>query len=405
MSGVSVGAQAAAVPMSAARRWACIVLLVVLGFALGCSEFVVIGIEPELAEYFGVNLAEVGKLISFFAMTYAVATPVLALSTGRFRRYQLLIAYSVLFCLGNAVAAFAPSFGVLLLSRVLIGAVSGALLAVGVTYLPELVGPKRVSIAISVVYAAFSVAMVISTSLAKMVADALSWEVALVATLVMAVVTCALLIAVLPREGATDAPATAREQARLLREPAVLAGMAIFVFGVGSVYVFYGYITPYLEQVLGMDTAAASGVLMGYGVMTLISNLVAGGLDARFGLKTLLVSFPVQAALLALLSVVGAAMPAALVVIMAIGLSMYLLSVPVISMFMGIAGKRHPKALTLASSLEPMAFNIGIAFGTAVGGVVVTGPGMGMVGFVGAVFSLVACALAALTLRLSRREA
>ena len=142
---------------------------------------------------------------------------------------------------------------------------------------------------------------------------------------------------------------------------------------------------------------------MGYGAMTLASNLIAGWLDARFGMRAELVTFPVQALLLAALSLVGPAMPWALVLIMAVGLSMYLLSVPIISMFMRIATERHPKALTLASSIEPMAFNVGIAFGTAVGGVVVSGPGMGVSGYVGAAFSLVACALVALTLRIDRR--
>ena len=389
---------------SRGRKLLCVALLVLLGFSLGCSEFVVIGIEPELAVAFDVDLARVGQLISSFALTYAVATPVLALSTGRFRRYQLLVAYSALFCVGNLVAAIATAFDVLLVSRVVIGSVSGALLGVGVTYLPELVGPRRVSIAISVVYAAFSVAMVISTSLAKIIADTLNWHAAMVGTLALAVLTCLLLVALLPRSGATDAPATVREQAVLLKEPAILCGMAIFVFGVGSVYTFYGYITPYLEDVLGMDTAAASATLMGYGAMTLVSNLVAGWLDARFGMRAELVTFPVQALILVLLSLVGPQMPAALVLIFAVGLSMYLLSVPIISMFMRIATERHPKALTLASSIEPMAFNVGIAFGTAVGGAVVSGPGMGVSGYVGAVFSLVACVLVAITLRVDRRK-
>ena len=389
--------------MSRSRKLLCVGLLVLLGFSLGCSEFVVIGIEPELAVAFDVSLARVGELISSFALTYAVATPVLALSTGRFRRFQLLVAYAALFCVGNVVAAVAPDFEVLLASRVVIGAVSGALLAVGITYLPELVAPGRVSMAISVVYAAFSVAMVISTSLAKIIADALDWHVAMAATLVLAVATCALLVALLPRQGETDEPATVAEQAVLLKEPAVLCGMAIFVFGVGSVYTFYGYVTPYLEQVLGMDTAGASATLMAYGAMTLVSNLAAGWLDVRFGLRTLVVSFPLQAVVLAAVSVAGSAMPAALVAIMAVGLSMYLLSVPVIGLFMRIARERHPKALTLASSLEPMAFNVGIAFGTAVGGAVVMGPGMEVSGYVGAAFSLVAWVIALMTIRLGKR--
>lgn len=382
---------------------ACVALLTLLGFSLGCSEFVVIGIETELAEAFGVSLARVGELISFFSITYAVCTPVLAITTGRFKRYQLLVAYAAVFITSNVAMAFAPTFELLLASRVLLGAVSGALLAVGVTFIPELVGVEKTSMMISIVYAAFSVAMVISTSAGKMIAETMDWHLAMVGVLAMAVITSLALLAVLPRTGSTDEPATMREQAVLFLEPQILTGMAIFIFGVGSVYVFYGYVTPYLETILGLDALGASTVLMAYGVACFFSNLLSGWLDARFGMKSLLASFLVQAALLFGLFALGSTMPAALAVVLAIGLSMYIVSVPCISLFMRVARTRHPKALTLASSLEPMSFNTGIAFGTAVGGAVVSGPGMAQVGLVGGAFSIVALALVAITLLLDRK--
>lgn len=117
--------------LTRARRHLCVALLVLLGFSLGFSEFVVIGVEPDIADSLGVTLAQAVELISFFAVTYAVLTPVLALSIARFRRFQLLVAYSAVFVLANLVQALAPGFGMLLASRVLIGAVSGALLALG----------------------------------------------------------------------------------------------------------------------------------------------------------------------------------------------------------------------------------------------------------------------------------
>ena len=375
----------------------CVALLTLLGFSLGCSEFVVIGIEPELSEAFGVSLARVGELISFFSIAYAVLTPVLAITTGRFKRFTLLIAYAAIFIAANAVMAFAPTFDVLLASRVLLGAVSGALLAVGVTYIPELVGVKRTSFMISIVYAAFSIAMVVATSAGKIIAETLDWHVAMIGVLTMAVITCVVLIAVLPRTGATDEVSTMREQAALFCEPQVLTGMAIFIFGVGSVYVFYGYITPYLETVLGMDALGASSVLMAYGVACFFSNLISGWIDGRLGMKALVATFPVQAALLFALWALGGAMPAALAPVLLVGLTMYFVSVPCISLFMRVARTSHPKALTLASSLEPMSFNCGIAFGTAVGGAVVSGPGLAQVGLVGGAFSLVACALVVIT--------
>lgn len=393
---------ASAAALSRPMRLLCIGLLVLLGFSLGCSEFVVIGIEVNIADAFSVTLAQAGELISMFAITYAACTPVLAIVTGRFRRFQLLVTYAAIFCAANLVQALAPTFAVLLLSRVLIGAVSGAFLAVGVTFIPELMGPERMSMGISVVYAAFSVAMVVATSAGKMVAELFTWRVATWASLALAVVTCAALVAVLPREGATDEPATMREQAGLLAEPQVLTGILIFVFGVGCVYVFYGYVTPYLEQVLGLSAMEASAALMGYGVVCFFSNLLSGWLDARFGMRALVVTFPLLAALLFGLWALAAAMPAALAVVMGIALLMYVASVPCISAFMETARRSHPKALTLASSLEPMSFNIGIAFGTAVGGAVVSGPGIASVGLVGGVFALVALALVLVTLRLIR---
>ncbi|HIU05882.1 MAG TPA: MFS transporter [Candidatus Coprousia avicola] len=381
-----------------------IALLVALGFSLGCSEFVVIGIETELADAFGVTLSRVGELISFFSVAYAVLTPTLAITTGRFRRYPLLAVYVALFCLGNVAMTFAPTFEILLAARVLLGAVSGALLALGVTYIPELVGVERTSMTISVVYAAFSVAMVFITSAGKMIAHTLDWHLVMVASLALAVATSAALLAVLPRSGSTDEPATMREQASLLTEPQVLTGALIFVFGVGSVYVLYGYITPYLETVVGLDAMSASTVLMAYGVACFFSNLLSGWADGRFGLRALMVSFPIQAALLALVWLAGPSPVAAIASILAVGLSMYIVSVPCISVFMKAARRWHPKALTLASSLEPTAFNTGIAFGTAVGGAVVGGIGIAHAGLVGAAFSLVAFALTGITLVLDRRR-
>lgn len=383
----------------------CIALLVALGFSLGASEFIVIGIQPELAETLNIPLAQTGMFMSAFSITYAVATPVLALSTGRIPRYTLLIAYSVLFVLGNVAAVLSTSFEMLLAARVLIGLVSGALLAVGVTYIPELVGMKRISMCISLVYAAFSVSMVVATSVGKFIAATLEWHYALIGTLVLSIVVCLALVLALPKKGAADIPAGVREQLPLLRDPRMICGAAIFMFGVGSVYVFYGYVTPYLEDILGMDTLAASAALMGYGGTCFISNLLSGVLDTRFGIKALVATFPIQAALLLALFFVGSAMPAAYIVILGVALSMYLVSTPCVSLFMTTAGNEYPQALTLASSLEPTAFNVGIAFGTAVGGAVISSIGMGYVGLVGAAFSLVACALAAFTTHIVRKRA
>ncbi len=389
--------------MSRTRARLCIVFLVLSGFSLGVSEFVVIGIEPDIAEYFNIPLARAGELISFFSVAYALCTPVLALTTGRFHRFTLLIAYSIIFCAANLFAIIAPSFEMLLFSRVLLGAVSGALLAVGITYIPELVGIEKTPWTISIVYAAFSVAMVLTTPLTKIVADLLTWELAFWGALILAIASCLALICVLPHGGSTDVPATLRGQLPMLRDPRIICGALVFMFGVGAVYVLYGYITPYLEDVLFLDTAGTSTVLMCYGCACFISNLLSGWCSQRFGMKGLIPVFLCQAAALAGLAVVGSATVPAIAIIIVIALTMYVVSTPCITMFMFVARTEYPEAATLAASLEPMSFNIGIAFGTAVGGMVVSNIGIASAGFVGGALSLVACTLVIITIRLDQK--
>lgn len=388
--------------ISPARSKACVATLILLGFALGCSEFMPIGIESELATDFNMPLSTIGQLVSLFALPYAIMTPVLALSTGRFKRYHLLVVYCCIYCLGNLVSAFAFNFATLLTARIMMGCICGALLAVGTTYIPELVGTKKMGMVISMVYGAFSVAMVAATSIGKICADTVGWHVAMFGTLFVAVAVSAACVILLPRGGEGDVPATFKEQAVLLKEPSIVLGILIFVFGVGSIYTFYGFITPYLEQILGMDTFAASTTLMVYGGICLISNLVGGWLDERYGLPALLVVFPLMAAILFCISLAGSGMPWALVFIFLAALIMYTFSIVCITQFMRVARSKHPKSITLASSLEPMAFNIGIAFGTMMGGFVVAGPGIAHSGTVGAVFALVAWGVSALMIRFAK---
>lgn len=381
----------------------CILLLILLGYALGTAEFSVIGIESELADYYEIPVEQTGRLISAFSVAYAFCTPLLALTTGRFKRYHLLVAYIIVFTASNFASMLAPSFGALIASRILLGAVSGALLAVGVTFIPELVGIKRTTVYISYVYAAFSVAMVISTALGKMIAATIAWELVFVIVFVLCLAICIALIIVLPRTGTTDEPATIREQLPFLVDRRVLACMTIFIFGVGAVYTFYAYIAPYTETVLGMSAAGASMVMVLYGCACFVSNLLSGWADTRFGLRALVVSFAVQAILLATLSAVGPIEPGAVIVITLIALTMYVVSNPCISVFMSTSRTTYPQAGTLAASMEPMSFNIGIAFGTAVSGVVVRDLGMNMVGYIGSILSLCALAFTLIAIHLVKK--
>ena len=393
--------------LSPLRRRLSYALIVLLGFSLGASEFVVIGIEPELADNFQCSLAQIGDLISVFAISYAIATPCLAIATARFRRSRLLAAYLAVFVAGNLAAMVAPSLGVMMAARVVMGAVAGPLLAVGTTYVSDLLGPWKSSMGISVVYAAFSIALVLATSAGRMVVALWSWHVALAAAFAFAVITAVLLVVVLPKEDAPKREAalsSPRHQLGLLKEPTVVFGVLIFVFGVGGVYAFYGFVTPYLETELGLSNAQSGAVLLVFGCICFFSDLLSGWLDGRFGMKSLPPVFVVLTAALLGLWLSGTHVVPAMVAMVFIALLMYSFSIQAISMFMELARQHHPGALVLAASIEPTSFNIGIAFGTTIGGATVTAVGLGGVGLAGAALSGLALACACLALRAWERR-
>lgn len=378
--------------LPAARRWFTYALLVLLGFSLGCSEFVVIGIEPELAEAFGCSLAQVGDLISFFALAYAIATPLLAIFTSQFRRSRLFTIYLIVFVICNLVSMTASTFGLLLVSRVIMGAVSGALLAVATTYIPELLGPKHSSMGISVIYAAFSIALVLATSVGRFIVEYLTWHVAMEGAFVFALISAILLVVATPKSPQTKGTKTSpKKQVQLLKEPALLFGVGIFTFGVGAVYTFYGYVAPYLETVLGLTTVESGLVLLVFGCICFVSDLLSGLFDLRFGMKSLPPIFVGMAIALFALWTAGSQAAIAISATFIIALLMYSFSIQCISMFMDIARRKHPDAMVLAASIEPTSFNVGIAFGTAIGGLVVSSVGLSTVGLVGATLAL--CAL------------
>ena len=386
------------------RRLFCFLLFVLLGFSLGCSEFVIIGIEPELASNYGCEIARIGDLISLFALSYAIATPLLSLFTGNVRRSTILAIYLAIFVASNLASATAPTFEVLLVSRIVMGAVSGPLLAVATTYVPDLLGIARSSIGISIIYAAFSIALVLATSAGRFIVEFLNWQVAMDAAFVFALVSAVLLIIFVPREPSkpaktsSDSATTLRDQLSLLKEPTIILGVLLFTFGVGAVYTFYGYVAPYLETYLGFQPTQSGVILLIFGLICIVSDLLSGVIDLRFGMKPIPgILLAIGIALLALW-LCGNDGSIALVPIFAIALLMYSFSISCISMFMGTARTKHPRALVLAASLEPTSFNIGIAFGTLVGGLVVTHVGLGSVGLMGAVLGLLAslCALGAL---------
>ena len=378
-------------------------VLLALSFALGCTEFTIIGIEPDIASSLGVELSGVGNLVGYFAIAYAVCTPLLAVFTGRFRRYRLMLVYLVIFNIGNLCTMFAPVYGVLAVGRILTAAVSGALLATSLTFVPELVPGRRVASVVSLIYTGFSIASVLGVPAGKLICGAFGWNITFGVAAGLAFLVSVALVVCMPRTGATDEPSTPADQLVLVTDGRVIAGMLIFVFGAGGTYAFYTYVTPVLQDVMGLSSQAASTMLVVYGLACVASNLLSGWVAQRFGVVGLVGSCLIQAVLLALLFFTTGSLVPGLINVALIGVGMYVVNSPGQMHFLNIAQRDYPKALTMAASVQPMSFNIGIAVGSFVGGTVVAGPGLVYIGFAGAVLSVVGAVCAWLAAHLKGR--
>lgn len=369
-------------------------LLIALAFALGFAEFVLIGITPDVAESLGEPLTRIGDLVGFYALACAVATPVVSLAGARFKRFNLMAALLVVFNLGNFITMFADTYLMLTASRMLAAATSGTLLALALTYVPEIVEAHKVARVIALVLAAFSVSSVIGVPIGTMLADAFGWKAAYAAVLVCGLVATSVLAA-LPRSSQVEEQARIRTQLRLLGDARVLVNIAMILAGAASTYVFYTYLTPILEGIMGFGPTAVSAILLVFGAACVVSNLLSGWMANRFGLHGLPVSFALHAVLLALLAVTIPQGVVGLVDILAVGLVMYVMNSTVQMLFQDVARTSYPSAVTFSASLHPMSFNAGIAIGSFVGGATVNAGGLLATGPVGALLALAAggCAL------------
>lgn len=371
-------------------------LLVMLAFALGFAEFVLIGITPDMAEGLGEPLTRIGDIVGFYALACAVATPVVALATARASRFALMAALLAVFNAGNLLTLFADGYAVLLVSRLMPAVTSGTLLAAGLTFVPDIMEPKKVARVLALVLAGFSVSSVIGVPIGTALAHAFGWKAAYACVFALGLAASAALLPVLPRGAAsTGEQATVRSQLRLLGDRRVLLNAAMLLVGAASTYVFYTYLTPVLEDVMGLDTAAVSVVLLLFGGACVGSQMLSAWLANRFGLRGLPATYALSAVLLALLAVsIPAGVAWGVIDMLAVGLLMYAMNATVQMLFQDVARADYPSAVTFSASLHPMSFNAGIALGSFAGGVVVNAGGLLATGPVGALFALAAAVLA-----------
>lgn len=365
--------------------------LILLSFALGTSEFIVVGILPDISEGLGVSLTTAGSLVSVFAFVYAVGTPFTAALAGRFPRFGLITVLTVLFILGDLFCALAPTYGVLTGGRILLAVVSGTLISVSMTFVPDVSSLEHRATVVSWVFAGFSLASIFGVPMGTTASHLLGWRAAFVLITLCSIAILVLLVLSLPR-AQQKVPSGLMQQFVLLRDGRILLGICTVFFGASASYVLYTYLTPVFEEIIGVPASLISPVLLIFGVMVFFSNLISGKMAQKRGIYKLRFSFLAMALVMFLLPLALKMAPLGMAAVFVIGLLMYLQNSPIQVNILNIATREYPGAITLAASANSFSFNFGIAFGSVCGSMIVEKLDMRLLGLGGGVLAL--CALA-----------
>ena len=376
-----------------------VLILLASSFMLGMSEFIMVGILPDIAVGLKVSEVTVGNLVSLFAFVYAPVTPLGSALSARFPRFATHMPLLGVFLAGNLLCAFAPNYAVLMAGRILIALVSGTLVAIAMTYAPDVTTDTFRTKFIAWVFSGFSIASVVGVPVGTWVANVFGWRWAFHLVNALTVVLIIGMVAVLPRNSHA-AKIGFLSQFRLFFDRRIQLGVLDVVCGAAASYVFYTYLTPIMRDEVHVPEQYLSVGLVIFGAACLWSNLYGGKLaDRGRGVEPLTHIRPIycaHAVLMASLIVAHWVPVYGALLLVVLGMFMYLQNSASQVLYMDVASQSHPGSLNLAASLNSMSFNIGIALGSAVGGLVNGHFGLTWLGPVGALFLL--CAIATTTM-------
>lgn len=380
--------------------WRKLLILAAGTFAVGTSEFLMMGTLPGVAADLGVSVAAAGQLVSAFAMGIAVGGPLLAGAVSRYDRRQVLVGALLAFMVANAVGAMAPLYSLAVVMRFVAGAFGGLLYGVAISTAATTAAPNRQGAAMAMVMGGVTMATVLGTPLGAWIGQHLSWRTpyVIISALTFGVATAA--HALLPRipgqatlgSGVKGAIDGIRSLFSVFENrPLALLYLAIILVNTGW-FALYTYVAPFWTEISGVSAATVPTALLAYGIFSAIGGAAGGKLANGHATTTMLGSIVAQAILLGAMMFSTIAM-VSLVIAMLWGFAAWVFVAAVQVRVVKLAGAQSDIALSVAVS----AFNVGNAVGALAGGAVVAhfglvaapaaGAGFVLAGLVSAMFS------------------
>ncbi len=375
---------------------------ILVAFMLGCNEFMVVGVLSDIARSYHVPLSTVGFLVTAFAGVYAISTPIITTLTSNWNRYKLLMLLMTIFFIGNTLTAMAPTIGWLLFARIITAAVAGTIISL-INLLVSIITPmdKRPMV-LAWVGAGFSIASVIGVPLGTTIATLLSWHDSFWIISGLTLIVFALLAWLTPRD-TPQVKGSILEQLALLKDHRVLLGIGITVAVLSLQYTFYTYVRPLITTVMGFSLTSLNWLLLLLGVMSIIGNEIAGIVASHNGVQKLPIVFILMTILSLVLGIALGNKITGMLVLAALCVVVIIYGTTIQLVFISVAEKEYPHSLALATSLISIFANVGISLGSFTASTTVNFANLTMLGYVGAVYGLLAIGLSLVLRRFYRK--
>lgn len=365
---------------------------VLVAFMLGCNEFMVVGVLSDIARSYHVPLSTVGFLVTAFAGVYAISTPIITTLTSNWNRYNLLMLLMTVFFIGNTLTAMAPTLSWLLFARIITAAVAGTIISL-INLLVSIITPmdKRPMV-LAWVGAGFSIASVIGVPLGTTIATLLSWHDSFWIISGLTLIVFALLVWLTPRD-TPQIKGSILEQLALLKDHRVLLGIGITVAVLSLQYTFYTYVRPLITTVMDFSLTSLNWLLLLLGVMSIIGNEIAGIVASHNGVQKLPFVFILMTILSLILGIALGNKITGMLVLATLCVVVIIYGTTIQLVFISVAEKEYPQSLALATSLISIFANVGISLGSFTASTTVNFANLTMLGYVGAVYGLLAIGL------------
>lgn len=368
--------------------------LTLSAFAIGTTEFVIVGLIPTIAEQLNVSLPSAGLLVSLYALGVAIGAPVLTALTGKLPRKWLLVGLMALFTAGNLLAWQAPGYESLIVARVLTGLAHGVFFSVGSTIATGLVPKEKAASAIAIMFSGLTVALVTGVPLGTWIGQQFGWRETFLVVSALGVIAMAGSLLLIPGNLPKGASASLSEQLAVLTRKPLLLVYAKTALGYGGAFTAFTFLAPILQQVSGFDANAVSLILLVYGVSVAVGNIWGGKLADKMGPLPALKLLFAGLALVLLMLTFTAPHPVLAVLTVLVWGAFAFGNVPGLQVLVVKQAEQHtPNAVDVASGLNIAAFNVGIALGSVVGGFVVEHLGLMHTPWIGALIVLLAYGL------------